>query len=44
MSEKIVDVEARLLAANDEAAAVNRRRFDALGALALNLISSPGSG
>ena len=44
MSEQTVDVEARLLAANDEAAAVNRRRFDALGALALNLISSPGSG
>ena len=43
-AEKTVDVEARLLAANDEAAAVNRRRFDALGALALNLISSPGSG
>ena len=43
-TEKTVDVESSLLAANDAAAAVNRRRFDELGAKALNLISSPGSG
>lgn len=42
--EKTVDVFERLLAANDEQARANRRRFDELGAVALNLISGPGSG
>ncbi len=42
--EKVVDVQARLLAANDEQALANRRAFAEMGAVALNLISSPGSG
>jgi hydrogenase nickel incorporation protein HypB len=39
-----VDVVQELLAANDVAAAHNRRHFDAHGVLAINLMSSPGSG
>ena len=41
---EVVDVRARVLAANEEAAAELRRRFAAAGTLAVNLISSPGSG
>ena len=41
---EVVDVRARLLAANEEAAGLLRRQFSASGALVLNLISSPGSG
>ena len=41
---EVVDVRARVLAANEEAAAGLRDRFREGGALALNLISSPGSG
>jgi hydrogenase nickel incorporation protein HypB len=41
---EVVDVRARVLAANEEAAARLRGRFGADGALVLNLISSPGSG
>ncbi|MBN2232956.1 MAG: hydrogenase nickel incorporation protein HypB [Deltaproteobacteria bacterium] len=39
-----VDVNERLLAANDEQAAANRRHVERLGAVAVNLISSPGAG
>ena len=41
---EVVDVRAKVLAANAEAAARLRGSFRARGALALNLISSPGSG
>jgi len=41
---EVVDVRARVLAANEEAAARLRGRFGADKALVLNLISSPGSG
>ncbi len=41
---EVVDVRARVLAANEEAAARLRGTFRASGALVLNLISSPGSG
>lgn len=43
-TEKVVDVQMRLLAANDAQAQANRRHIEQMGALALNLISSPGSG
>jgi hydrogenase nickel incorporation protein HypB len=39
-----LDVLGRLLDANDQAAAHNREHFDAHGVVALNLMSSPGSG
>jgi hydrogenase nickel incorporation protein HypB len=39
-----VDVHASLFAANNAMARANREHFDAIGAVALNLISSPGSG
>jgi hydrogenase nickel incorporation protein HypB len=41
---EVVDVRARVLAANEEAAAGLRKAFSESGALVLNLISSPGSG
>ncbi|MFI5142952.1 MAG: hydrogenase nickel incorporation protein HypB [Thermoanaerobaculales bacterium] len=41
---EVVDVRARVLAANEEAAAELRRGFAASGTLVVNLISSPGSG
>jgi hydrogenase nickel incorporation protein HypB len=41
---EVVDVRARVLAANEEAAARLRQGFRASGTLVLNLISSPGSG
>ena len=41
---EVVDVRARVLAANEEAASKLRKRFSESGALVLNLISSPGSG
>lgn len=41
---KKVDVHASLFAANNAMAKANRDHFDAIGAVALNLISSPGSG
>jgi hydrogenase nickel incorporation protein HypB len=40
----VVDVRARVLAANEEAAGLLRASFARTGALVLNLISSPGSG
>ena len=39
-----VDVHESLLAANTKQADENRRHLDAMGAVAINLISSPGSG
>jgi hydrogenase nickel incorporation protein HypB len=39
-----VDVNERLLAANDEQATANRRHLERLGAVGINLISSPGAG
>ncbi len=42
--KKTVDVHASLFAANNAMARSNREHFDAIGAVALNLISSPGSG
>jgi hydrogenase nickel incorporation protein HypB len=41
---KVVDVVQNILAANDLAATHNRQHFDAHGVLAINLMSSPGSG
>ncbi len=42
--ERLIEVETSILAKNDGIAASNRRVLDALGVLALNLVSSPGSG
>ncbi len=41
---KVVDVHQSLLAANDEQAEKNRQHIEAMGAVAINMISSPGSG
>ena len=41
---KTIDVSQRLLRANEEGAAGNKKIFDDKGILVLNLISSPGSG
>ncbi|CAN1531417.1 HypB Ni2+-binding GTPase involved in regulation of expression and maturation of urease and hydrogenase [Paracoccaceae bacterium] len=41
---RLIEVETSILAKNDALAASNRRVLDALGVLALNLVSSPGSG
>jgi hydrogenase nickel incorporation protein HypB len=43
-SSKTVDVHASLFAANDALAKINREHFEAMGAVTINLISSPGSG
>ncbi len=43
-SPLVVEVNQSLLAANDEAAHANKHRIEAMGAVGLNLISSPGSG
>lgn len=43
-SPLVVEVNQSLLAANDKVAHENRHRIEAMGAVALNLISSPGSG
>ncbi|RUM37026.1 MAG: hydrogenase accessory protein HypB, partial [Desulfobulbus sp.] len=39
-----IDVHQSLLAANDEQAEKNRQHIEAMGAIAINMISSPGSG
>lgn len=39
-----ITVNQRLLAANDEQAAINRRHSEAQGAVVINLISGPGAG
>ncbi|MBE2277228.1 MAG: hydrogenase nickel incorporation protein HypB [Rhodobacteraceae bacterium] len=41
---RLIEVETSILAKNDGFAASNRRLLEALGVLALNLVSSPGSG
>lgn len=41
---RLIEVETSILAKNDALAASNRRVLAALGALAVNLVSSPGSG
>lgn len=41
---RLIEVETNILARNDELAEGNRRVLRALGALAVNLVSSPGSG
>jgi hydrogenase nickel incorporation protein HypB len=41
---RVIQVERDLLAANDRVAAQNRALFRSQGALALNLVSSPGAG
>jgi len=41
---RMVQIEQDILAKNNEYAAANRRRLTELGVLALNLVSSPGSG
>jgi hydrogenase nickel incorporation protein HypB len=41
---RLIEVETSILARNDAIAAANRRVLNALGVLALNLVSSPGSG
>ena len=43
-NSKVIEVQKRLLAANDFQASLNRKRIEGLGAIAINLISSPGSG
>ena len=43
-TRRAVEIERRVLARNDEAAAANRRWLEERGIVALNLISSPGSG
>jgi hydrogenase nickel incorporation protein HypB len=41
---RLIEVETAILSKNDALAAGNRRVLNALGVLALNLVSSPGSG
>jgi hydrogenase nickel incorporation protein HypB len=41
---RLIEVETSILAKNDALAMANRRVLKALGALAVNLVSSPGSG
>jgi hydrogenase nickel incorporation protein HypB len=41
---EVVTLEEKVLARNDEIASANRKRLDALGVRAVNLMSSPGSG
>jgi hydrogenase nickel incorporation protein HypB len=44
MAVRTIEVRERLMAKNDECAAEVRRRLAAAGTVALNLVSSPGSG
>ena len=44
VTARVIEVETSLLAQNDRYAAANRAALGALGAVALNLVSSPGSG
>lgn len=41
---KVVEINQSLLAANQQQAEANRHHIEAMGAVAINLISSPGSG
>lgn len=42
--ERLIEIETSILAKNDSYADANRARLQALGVLAVNLVSSPGSG
>ncbi|MEQ8902429.1 MAG: hydrogenase nickel incorporation protein HypB [Roseovarius sp.] len=42
--ERLIEIETDILSKNDRYAAANRARLAALGAFAINLVSSPGSG
>lgn len=42
--ERLIEIETDILAKNDRYADVNRAKLTALGAFAINLVSSPGSG
>jgi hydrogenase nickel incorporation protein HypB len=44
MAVRTIEVRERVLARNDELAAAVRRRLETAGVVALNLVSSPGSG
>ncbi len=44
MAVRTIDVRERIMAKNDEFAAEVRRRLDAAGVTAFNMVSSPGSG
>jgi len=44
MAVRVIEVRERVMARNDELAAAVRARLDAAGVVALNLVSSPGSG
>lgn len=44
MAVRVIEVRERIMARNDELAAGVRARLDAAGVVALNLVSSPGSG
>jgi hydrogenase nickel incorporation protein HypB len=44
MAVRTIEVRERLMARNDELAALVRRRLEAAGVTAFNLVSSPGSG
>ena len=41
---RVIEVHQSLLAANDAIAAENKAHFEAMGIVAINMISSPGSG
>ena len=43
-NSRVIEVHQSLLAANDAIAARNRAHFQAMGVVAINMISSPGSG
>jgi len=44
LNTQVIEVHQSLLAANDAIAAENRAHFEAMGIMAVNMISSPGSG
>jgi hydrogenase nickel incorporation protein HypB len=44
MAVRTIEVRERLMARNDELAAIVRRRLEAAGVVALNFVSSPGAG
>jgi len=44
LNTQVIEVHQSLLAANDALAAENRAHFEAMGIMAVNMISSPGSG
>jgi hydrogenase nickel incorporation protein HypB len=44
MEVKVITIKESILGANDERAAVNRKRLDSHGILTINIMSSPGAG